>query len=95
MGRTSLYRLDTTIDEGQLMLEGMKPIVRVNACKVRTYYETLESTDSKLLKQYMDDEEGWKPAVLSRSLREFNVYIDPKVIARHRARMCSCKQLNA
>ena len=95
MGRISLYRLDTTIDERELMLEGLKPNVRVGACKVRTYYETLEPTDSKLLRQYMDDVETWKPAVLSRSLLEFDILIDPKVIARHRSGMCTCKQLNA
>jgi hypothetical protein len=81
--------------EEKIMLENLKPIHKIGSCKVRTYYETLEPSDAKLLRQYVDDVDGWNSWALSKALRNKDVILDSKVITRHRDKHCTCRLLDA
>lgn len=74
------------------MLENLQPQTKKPSCRVRTYYETLDATDAKLLRQYIDDENSWNCNALARALRVKEVIIDAKVIRRHRDNLCSCEK---
>lgn len=72
------------------MLEGMQPTVKRGTCRIRSLYETLEPNDSKLLRQYVDDEETWTSWGLAAGLSQRGIRIDHKTIKRHRDKICSC-----
>ena len=78
-----------------IMLEDLMKEVPLTACKVRTYYETLEKKDSELLRSYIDDEETWTAYALCNALRKRGIVIDYKIITKHRTGFCSCDEYNA
>lgn len=72
------------------MLENLTPTVKRGSCRIRSLYEDLEPSDSKLLRQYIDDEISWTSWGLAAALSQRGIKIDHKTIKRHRDKICSC-----
>ena len=74
------------------MLEDLQPAYIERKCKLRTVASTLEPKDSKLLYEFVADEESWSALGLSRALATKGISISDQVIKRHRTLRCSCTQ---
>lgn len=74
------------------MLEDLQPTYYERKCKLRTVASTLEPKDSKLLYEFVADEENWSALGLSRALATKGISLSDQVIKRHRSMRCSCEQ---
>lgn len=68
----------------------IEPPKFIPPCKVRTTLEQLEKSDADILRQALANK-AWLNHTLSNALRDKQIYIDDKVLQRHRTNLCSCK----
>jgi hypothetical protein len=72
-----------------IMLEDLKPPVRLTPCKVRAVLQGLEKKDQEILIKALANP-LWTHSALSRELKTKGIIISEKPITVHRAGRCSC-----
>lgn len=72
------------------MLENLKPPVRVQPCRVREIFESLDSSDQTIFSKAILDRDAWTAHGLSVELRKIGLQIGDDTIRKHRAGECSC-----
>jgi len=71
------------------MLEGMKPQVKKQSCKIRTVLDSLEAKDREILIQALADTQ-WTASALARELTNRGISISEKPVMAHKRKGCSC-----
>jgi len=75
------------------MLENLDPKPYVAPCaameRVKKHPDTTER-DVELMRQYLDDQENWPTRTLARALKQKGIFMERKVIERHRDGRCPC-----
>ena len=71
------------------LLEGLEKKKRVYTCRVRTFRETLEDSDKKILDDAMTSGE-FTPHELSLALLDKGVKLSRDSLKRHMKGVCSC-----
>lgn len=72
------------------MLEDLTPPKKTFPCKVRDVASDLETKDSVIFMQAVDNVAEWSNNGLASALNKRGVYISEKSIRKHRRKECSC-----
>ena len=72
------------------LLTNLTPPKRLFHCKVRTLLQTLDDKDAQILKQAVEDIQGWPARTLQNALEARGVVLSDLTINRHRKKLCSC-----
>jgi len=70
-----------------------EPPKYIPTCKVRTILEQLDKTDAEILKKALANT-AWTNHTLSNALAKKDIFLDDKILKRHRTNGCSCKLVN-
>lgn len=75
------------------MLENLQPRQYIAPCaaieRVKKHPDTTEE-DVELMRQYLADVENWPARTLMTALKEKGIFMERKVIERHRDGRCPC-----
>jgi FixJ family two-component response regulator len=72
------------------LLTNLTPPKRQFHCKVRTLLQTLDSKDAQILKEAIENVNGWPARTLQNALETRGVVLSDLTINRHRKNLCSC-----
>jgi len=72
------------------MLENIKPPVKIQPCKVRQVFASLDDADQKIFAKALKDVEAWSAYALAAAMTQAGVKIGDETIRKHRDGMCSC-----
>ena len=67
-----------------------EPPKYIPACKVRTTLTQLDKSDADIFQKALDNT-AWTNHTLSNTLAAKEIFIDDKILKRHRTGQCSCK----
>jgi hypothetical protein len=70
-----------------------EPPKYIPACKVRTTLSQLDKADKEILEKALANT-AWTNHTLSNALAAKEIFIDDKILKRHRTSQCSCKSVN-
>lgn len=72
------------------MLEGLAPVQKVFACRVRTFYRTLDPADQQIFFAALTNLAGFSHKGLERALAQRGISISESSLRKHRLGDCSC-----
>ncbi len=72
------------------MLENLQPPSQVTPCKIRSLRSSLDTEDSVIFMEAINDSVKWRSASLAVELTKRGVKISAKTITAHRRNQCSC-----